>query len=112
MEILSAGIARHHRGNPAASIIVKKLYGTPVLLSGIASLVLTKWEINIIDQHLKQTLRNLLKLYSDTPQAFIYFMAGSLPGEALLHQRQPWRTEDPLNIRATYASLGNFYSGW
>ena len=39
--VLHTGMARGHRGNPAASLRVDKLYAIPVLLSGIARLVLT-----------------------------------------------------------------------
>ena len=40
--LLSTGMARGHRGNPAASITIHQLYCTPVLFSGLASLVLSK----------------------------------------------------------------------
>ena len=40
--ILSAGLARRHRGNPAAAVRVHNLYCTPVLFSGLASLVLSE----------------------------------------------------------------------
>ena len=85
---LLAGTAQNHRGNPAASIFIEKLYNTPVLFSGVSSLFLSNNEINSIDQHYIKTLRNLLKLYPGTPQAFVYFIAGSLPARAILHQRQ------------------------
>ena len=39
--LLSSGIAHNHRGNPAASVKLEQIYGVPVLLSGVASLVLT-----------------------------------------------------------------------
>ena len=42
--VLHAGIARGHRGNPAASIHVDRVYGVPVLLSGLAPLVLSEPE--------------------------------------------------------------------
>ena len=67
---------------------LEKINGVPVLFLGIASLVLNDCEINIIDNHYKETLSSLLKLYSGTPKAFIYFMSGILPGKAILHQRQ------------------------
>ena len=86
--LMFTGIARSHRGNPAAAIKLDKLYGVPVLLSGTASLVLSKAEVDIIDKHYRTLLSNLLKLPPGTPQAFIYFMSGSLPAKALLHQRQ------------------------
>ena len=36
--LLPAGLARRHRGNPAASLKVSQIYGTPVLLLGTATL--------------------------------------------------------------------------
>ena len=34
--LLPAGLARKHRGNPAASLKLSQLYGAPVMLSGLA----------------------------------------------------------------------------
>ena len=85
---LSTGLARGHRANPASSIRVLNLYSTPVLLSGLAALVLLPSEINIVHQHHKITLLRLMKLHDDTPQSFIFFMSGTLPATALLHLRQ------------------------
>ena len=45
--VLHAGLARGHRGNPQAGLRVEQLYGVPVLLSGLAPLVLTKTEENL-----------------------------------------------------------------
>ena len=41
-----------------------------------------------LHQHLKETIQNLLRLQPKSPQAVIYFLAGSLPGEALIHIKQ------------------------
>ena len=57
---MHAGLARNHRGNPAASIRVEKLYATPKLTSGIGALVLLKSEVNMLDHHLKETLEQLM----------------------------------------------------
>ena len=86
--VLHAGMARGHRGSPAASIHADRVFGIPVLLSGLASLVLLKSELHLIDQHHKDVLRNLQRLLPATPRSVVYFLAGSLPGEALLHLRQ------------------------
>ena len=48
--VLSAGMARGHRGNPAASLRVHQLYATSVLFSGMASLVLSQAEIKVIEK--------------------------------------------------------------
>ena len=42
----------------------------------------------MVNQHHRDTLLNLLHLYPKTPHPVVYFLAGSLPGEALLHLRQ------------------------
>ena len=78
--VLSAGLARGHRGNPAASLRVQQVYGTSVLFSGLASLVLSPAEVKIVDQHFQKTVQNLQKLYDKTPRSLIFMMAGSLPG--------------------------------
>lgn len=86
--ILHTGIAKNHRGNPASSIRINKLYAIPVLLSGIGPLVLTEAEIATIDQHHKEVLRRLLRLQQKTPRSVVYFLSGCLPGRALVHLRQ------------------------
>ena len=49
--VLYTGIAKGHRANPALGIRVEKMYATPVLLSGLSALVLTKKDIDTIDHH-------------------------------------------------------------
>ena len=100
--VLSAGLARAHRGNPAASLRTEKLYSLPVLLSGVSSLILLQSEEDALSQHYKETLQGLQKLYQKTPRAVVYFLAGSLPFPALLHIRQlglfSMITREPNNI--------------
>ena len=86
--ILHTGMSRNHRCNPQASLRIEQLYGIPVLLSGIGSLVLSHKEENLIDQHHKEILTGLQRLHPRTPRSVIYFLAGSLPGIALIHLKQ------------------------
>ena len=86
--VLHTGMAKGHRGNPASSLHIDKLYAIPVLMSGLGPLVLSDPEITMIEQHHKETIRCLLRLHQNTPRSVIYFLAGSLPGSALLHLRQ------------------------
>ena len=72
----------------ACTAITDQMYAIPVLMSGLGSLVLSEQEINLIDMHHKETLRCLLRLQQNTPRSVTYFMAGCLPGSALLHLRQ------------------------
>ena len=58
-----------------------------VLLSGMASIILTKKEEKLLDQHYKVHLQRLLKLHQATPGPGVYFLADSLPFVAHLHLR-------------------------
>ena len=86
--VLPAGLARGHRGNPAASMRVERLYGAPVLLSGLATMVMSKTEVALIAGHFKQHTERLLKLHKASPECVVWFLGGCLPAEALLHLRQ------------------------
>ena len=88
LSVLPAGLARGHHGNPAAALRVEQMYGVPVLLSGLGSLVLSKTEMCCLDHHFKVGLEQLQRLYKSTPAPVVYFLAGSLPASALLHLRQ------------------------
>ena len=83
--LLSAGLARNHRANPSAALRIESVYGVPVLLSGLASLVLTTKEENMIAQHYKVHLERLLKLHQATPAPVVFMLAGCLPLQAQLH---------------------------
>ena len=107
--VLSAGLAIRHRSNPQSALRVMKLYGDPVLFSGLSSLVLSKSEIKMLDNHHKNTLRNMLKMFKGTPRSFICLVGGSLPGEAILHLKQltlfgmiARLPDDPLHHHAIY----------
>ena len=84
---LSSGAAQKCRANPLVGLKLQCVYGSPVLLSGVASLVLTRSEITVIDKHLKSTYQSLQKLLPNTPRSVIYFLGGCLPGEAAVHLR-------------------------
>ena len=86
--ISSCGLARGSRANPVASLRVMSLYGTPVLMKGLGSLFLSQKDMSLVDQQFKKTLQNILKLSVSSPACLVYFVAGSLPGTAILHLRQ------------------------
>ena len=86
--VLPAGMALHHHGNPAAGLRVEQMYAFPKLLSGLSALVLTKFEVNLISAHYKNTLQRIMKMHERTPDSVVYLLAGSLPCTALLHLRQ------------------------
>ena len=86
--VLPAGLARNQNANPAASLKVESLYALPVLLSGVAPLIISKSETDIIHYHHKKTLLNLMKLPKNIPESFVMFMAGSLGATAHIHIKQ------------------------
>ena len=59
-----------------------------MLISGIASLILSSKELNLIKHHYQEKLRCLIRIQPRTPRCVVYFLAGSLPGSALVHLRQ------------------------
>ena len=86
--VLPFGLARSHRCNPAASLRINNLYATPVLLSGLGSLILNSSEINMINAYMKKITQNLQKLMPNTPACVVAFLGGTLPGTAVLHLKQ------------------------
>ena len=87
MSVLPLGMAGLHRGNPAASLQMERLYGCPVLLSGLASLVNSTVELSVLHHHFKTNIERLLRLHQATPECVVMFLAGSLPITGILHLR-------------------------
>ena len=65
-----------------------KIYGTGVLFSGTASLVISRSELAILDKHYQNVVQNIQKLHRNTPRCVTFLLAGCLPGEAILHLKQ------------------------
>ena len=115
--VLSAGLARGQHGNPSASLRVHELYSSPRLFSGLASLVLTKSEIKLIDSYYQKTVMNLQRLHPKTPRCFVFLQAGCLPGEAILHKKQLTLfmmichlKQNPLNIHARHVLVSGRFT--
>ena len=85
--ISSSGMSQRSRANPMVGLRLQRVYGSPVLMSGVACLALTAAEISTIDKHLKETHLNIQKLPKNTPRAVVHFLGGSLPGTADIHLR-------------------------
>ena len=75
---MSFGVAKKRRTNPAVGLRLELIYGTPVLMSGLSSLVLSSSELNMLDKHYKETYQNIQKLHEKTPNCFICFLGGLL----------------------------------
>ena len=107
--LLSLGLGKGHRANPGASLRVESVFGVPVLLSGLASMVLTAKEENLIGQHYKVHVQRLLRLHQATPAPVVFLLAGCLPLPAQLHIKmfslfgQLCRLRDGANILAARA---------
>ena len=64
--VISCGMARHHRGNPAASLRVEASYSAPKLFSGLATLCLSPSELEVLSLHRRTTLQRLQHLHPCT----------------------------------------------
>ena len=80
-------MAKSHRANPAACLRIESVYGTAVLLSGLASLLLSSKEEATISRYYKVYIQRLLKLHQATPAPVVFLLAGCLPLPAQLHLR-------------------------
>ena len=116
-KVISCGLSRGHRSNPAASISILSIYGTPVLMSGLGSLVLSENEIGIIDQQYKRTIQGLLKIPVNSSPPTVYYIAGTLPATAILHLRLLSNfgmicrlPQDPLHQHARQVFLTSTFS--
>ena len=117
--LVFCGLAQGRRSNPAVSLRILSTYCTPVLLSGLVSLVLSRSEVASIDQQFKITLQNIQKLKTSSPSALVHFVAGSLPLIANLHSRQisllgmiSRLPQDPLHTLAHQALLTSPSLSW
>ena len=68
--------------------VFELLYGPPVLLNGLAALVLKKLEVLILQHHYKLSLERLQRLHKASPDSVVHFLGGSLHLQGLLHIRQ------------------------
>ena len=73
------GLQRRRRINPAASIRIQKIYGSPVLLCGIPSLILKESEVSIVHNYWKRTIQQHLKLPDSTPHCVVAFLVEHYP---------------------------------
>ena len=76
-KILSMEMAKRHWANSLASLRAETIFCTPVLYSGMATLLLTKPESNILSFHVKDMISKLLKLHPKTPSPVVFFLAGN-----------------------------------
>ena len=80
--VLSCGAALGHNGNPAANLMVEKLYAAPVLYNGLGGLVLSKQELNILQSHQTGILQQLMGLYPKTPYEAVSLLSAVAPAPA------------------------------
>ena len=78
-------MARHHRGNPAASLRVEASYCAPKLFSTLCP---SPRELEVLSLHRRTTLQRLQHLHPCTSARAVHLLSGSLPGPAMLHQHQ------------------------
>ena len=86
--MLDFGMAKNHKTTPAASLRIHNMLPSPKLFSGLASILINKKEMEILNIHYRKKLRRLQHLPASTAIPAIYLLSGSLPAEAVLHVRQ------------------------
>ena len=71
-----------------AHIRAEMCFCTPILLSGLSSLIINNTNMNYLETYFKGSLKKILRLPVDTPDPFVYLISGSLPLSAHIHLRQ------------------------
>ena len=99
--LIGTGFGRHHYANPAISLRIEQIYGSQVLMSGLATIVLTSKEEKLLDQYYKVHLERLLRLHQSTPSCFVFLSAGRLTFSAQLH----------LKILSVFGQVCRFQNG-
>ena len=74
---ISSSYGQRYWANSLASLRAETIFCTPVLYSGMATLLLTKPESNILSFHVKDMISKLLKLHPKTPSPVVFFLAGN-----------------------------------
>ena len=83
-----AGSGITHHTNLFARLRAFNVFATPILLSGIPSLIIDKTNSKTLDNFYKTSLKNTLSLPCDIPDPFLFLIAGTLPFNALVSLRQ------------------------
>ena len=55
-------MSRRHRVNPIAVLRAEQVFASPVLFSGMASLILTRADIDVLARNVKETTESLLRV--------------------------------------------------
>ena len=83
--LLSAGLAKGHKTNPCTALKALQVYCTPILLSGIASLILTKSDYKLLDLHYRKIFQRMMRLHLKATAPALYILSGLLPIAAQIH---------------------------
>ena len=107
--LLQTGLALSHRANPFASARLDQIYATLVLMSGLATLLLSAKEEKILSHHYKVHLQRIFRFHDSTPAPVVYLVAGRPPFLCQLHLKiisifgQICRYRDGDNFLARHA---------
>ncbi len=83
--LMAPGLHGMNGIGPAASKKVWDTYVMPVLLHGLEALILTKKEIDQLEDYHQACMRQIQHLPDSTANSAVYLLIGSIPLECLLH---------------------------
>lgn len=85
---LSLGLSKNHRTSPATALKIESVFCSPILFSGLSTLLLKNSEIETLNSYSRKILRQIMKLHKTTSVPALHLLSGSLPAEARLHLHQ------------------------
>ena len=85
--LMSAGLHGENGLDPETSIHLYQIYVLPVLLYGMEVILPRQKYTDMLDKFNKKNLKQLLSLPTTAADPTLYILSGTLPAEAMIHQR-------------------------
>ena len=87
VQLVSAGLHRENGLDPEISLRLYQIYVLPVLLYGMEVVFSRQKSVEVLDKSKKHYIKHLLSLPVTTADRAMYILSGTLPVEAMAHQR-------------------------
>ena len=85
--LMSAGLHGENGLDPETSLHLYQIYVLPVLLYGMEVVYLRPKHMEVLEKFNKHNLKHIISLPVTTADPAVYILSGSLPIEAMIHQR-------------------------
>ncbi len=85
--LMGAGLHGMNGLNPASCLHILNVYVLPILLYGLEILLPSRTELMPLETFYRKTLKQILSIPINTPDAAVYILAGTCPLESHIHKK-------------------------